>query len=111
MKLHDICALSDIPDQQARGFRIGQAGHELQFLIVRRGEHIFGYLNHCPHTGVNLNWFPGQFFDSSGQLIQCSTHGAQFRIQDGYRTWGPCSGRSLTAVRLKLENDRIKIQV
>jgi Ferredoxin subunits of nitrite reductase and ring-hydroxylating dioxygenases len=52
--LHDICVLNQIPDQQARGFTAGKAGHEHGFLIVRQGENIYGYINQCPHTGVNL---------------------------------------------------------
>jgi len=111
MKLHDICARNDIPDRQARGFKVGGSGYELEFFIVRRGDNVFGYFDRCPHTGVNLNWQPDRFLDSSEQLIQCSTHGAQFRIHDGYCTFGPCRDRSLTAVSLRQENDRINMQL
>ena len=76
MKLHDICAMNDIPDRQARGFTVEDAEHKTEFFIVRQGVHIYGYLNRCPHAGVNLNWPPDRFPDSSEQLIQRSTHGA-----------------------------------
>jgi nitrite reductase/ring-hydroxylating ferredoxin subunit len=111
MKLHDICDLIDIPEQQARGFRVNEAGHEIEFFIVCHEDNIYGYLNHCPHTGVNLNWQPDRFLDGSNQLIQCTTHGAQFRIHNGYCVRGPCRGRSLSAIKLRLENGRIKISL
>ncbi len=107
--LHDICAPEDIPDQKARGFTLGKGDKKIDFFIVRKGEEIFGYINSCPHTGVNLDWQPDQFLDLTGQRIQCSTHGAMFRIRDGYCTYGPCMGRSLTPVQLVQDNGRIKL--
>ena len=109
-KLHDICALNDIPDRQARGFTLDVKGQALDIFIVREGEKIYGYLNRCPHTGVNLNWQPNQFIDITGRFIQCSTHGAQFLIRNGYCLRGPCPGESLTPVNLALEHGRIKIR-
>lgn len=109
--VYDICALEDIPDQKARGFSLERVDKKIDFFIVRKGEEIFGYINSCPHTGVNLDWQPDQFLDLTGQQIQCSTHGALFRIRDGYCTYGPCMGRSLTAVSLLRENRRIKLVV
>jgi nitrite reductase/ring-hydroxylating ferredoxin subunit len=34
----------------------------------------------------------------------CGTHGAVFRPEDGYCFDGPCSGRSLVRIAIKLEN-------
>ena len=106
---HDICALVDIPDQQARGFSVECDGEKIDFFIVRNNERVFGYINRCPHTGVNLDWQPDQFLDLTGYRIQCSTHGALFRIRDGYCVYGPCVGRHLTPVRLILNNSRIQL--
>ena len=104
---HDLCALDDIPDRQARGFALEASGNKLELFIVRQGEQIYGYVNRCPHTGVNLDWQPHQFLDITGYLIQCSTHGAQFQIRDGYCVYGPCLGQHLTPVNLSLKNGRI----
>jgi nitrite reductase/ring-hydroxylating ferredoxin subunit len=106
--LHNICALEDIPDQKARGFTLGDGEKKIDFFIVRKGDEIFGYINSCPHTGINLDWQPDQFLDLTGHQIQCSTHGALFRIKDGYCVYGPCMGRSLTPVELVVDNGRIK---
>jgi nitrite reductase/ring-hydroxylating ferredoxin subunit len=69
------------------------------FIVHYRGE-FFAYRNLCPHTGISLNWQPDQFLDVPQQHIQCSTHGALFRIEDGYCEWGPCRGQSLTPFTL-----------
>jgi nitrite reductase/ring-hydroxylating ferredoxin subunit len=106
---HDICALDEIPDKKARGFTLNSGDKKIDFFIVRKGGEVFGYINSCPHTGINLDWQPDQFLDLTGYKIQCSTHGALFRIRDGYCTYGPCLGRSLTPVQLIQDNGRIKL--
>ena len=106
--IHNLCALDDIPDQKAKGFTLEIKGNKLEFFIVRKGEQVYGYINRCPHTGVNLDWQTDQFLDLTGYQIQCSTHGAIFRIRDGYCVFGPCAGRNLSPVKLKLDNNRIQ---
>lgn len=71
---------------------------------------MYGYLNACPHTGGPLDWVPGRFLNAEGDLIQCSTHGALFRIEDGFCVAGPCAGASLTPVSLKIQDDDIYLQ-
>lgn len=107
--IYDICDIDAIPENAARGFSIETSSGTLDLFIVRKNAGIHGYINRCPHTGVNLNWQPDQFLDLDGNLIQCSTHGAQFRISNGYCVYGPCAGRSLSAVNLLQENGRIKL--
>lgn len=107
---HDLCAEADVPDGAARGFSINTGDVQQELFIVRRGNNLYAYLNRCPHTGVTLNWQPHQFMDLTGTVIQCSTHGAQFRIHDGFCTYGPCAGKFLTALTLMLDNGRIKIK-
>ena len=106
---HEICAVDDIPDRQGRGFSVEHDGKTLEFFIVRYGENFYGYINSCPHTGVNLNWQADQFMDITGYQLQCSMHGALFRIRDGHCVYGPCLGRSLIPVKLELEKGRIKL--
>lgn len=101
----DLCSLSDLPENCARGFNIDN----LEFFIVRKNNRFYGYINNCPHTGVNLDWQPHQFLDLDGKFIQCSTHGAKFRIVDGKCIYGPCAGKFLTPVSLVLEHNRIKL--
>ena len=110
-EIYDICALDDIPDQKARGFSVQHNDEKIDFFIVRKNEKVFGYINSCPHTGVNLDWQTDQFMDLTGYQIQCSTHGALFRIRDGYCVYGPCLGRSLAPVNIVQENGRLKLAI
>ncbi len=102
-----ICALSDIPDNGVKGYTIEISSAPLKMFLVRTGTQVYGYNNRCPHTGVNLDWTPDQFLDITGKLIQCSTHGALFRIHNGYCIHGPCAGSYLTGLKLHIENEEI----
>lgn len=108
-RIFDICRADEIPDNSARGFSVARPGSTLDIFIVRKGKQFYGYVNRCPHTGVNLEWQSDDFLESDASLIRCSTHGARFRISDGFCIYGPCNGQYLTAVTLSVENDRIRL--
>lgn len=38
-----------------------------------------------------------------GTLLQCATHGARFRIEDGLRVYGSCVGKRLTQLTARIE--------
>ncbi len=99
-----LCRLDDIPDGGCKGFQIGESAARRELFGVRRGERIFVYENSCPHTGSPLDWQPDVFLDIERKFIQCATHGALFRIEDGYCVHGPCVGRHLTALPARLED-------
>nr|WP_067296923.1 Rieske (2Fe-2S) protein [Marinobacterium profundum] len=89
-----LCNTSEIPAQSARGFSLdGRA-----LVAVHHNDRFFVYENRCPHRGVELEWQPDQFFDFEGNYIQCSTHGALFKIDTGECIAGPCNGKALTQV-------------
>lgn len=73
-------------------------------MLIRSGDTIRAYLNSCPHRGVPLDWGNGEFFDSGGELLLCSTHGALFLPSTGLCVAGPCQGSSLKSIAL-LERD------
>jgi nitrite reductase/ring-hydroxylating ferredoxin subunit len=75
----------------------------LDFFVYRRGDLLFGYRNACPHQGTPLELFPDRFLTSDHQRFLCSTHGAQFRIEDGYCLKGPCKGKSLTPFQVETD--------
>ena len=103
-----LCQIDEIPLDGVKGFKINSKGSSLQIFIVRKGSNIYAYHNKCPHMGTSLDWQPDNFLDSSGELIQCSTHGALFRIQDGLCISGPCINQSLAVITTEVqENDII----
>lgn len=106
-----ICSMSDIPSQKARGFylvRVDEDGTEKPWpiVVVRWGRQVFGYVNKCPHDGVNLDWERQQFLDPNGIRLMCGKHGALFELGTGMCLEGPCKGRALQPVPLGIiEND------
>jgi nitrite reductase/ring-hydroxylating ferredoxin subunit len=106
-----LCAYADIPDNGARGFTVETGSGTRQIFVVRKQGNIHAYENRCPHTGVNLDWQPDQFLDLSNTLIQCSTHGALFRIMDGLCVHGPCLNRYLTRVDTRVDEGILHILI
>ncbi|WP_457665645.1 Rieske (2Fe-2S) protein [Thiolapillus sp.] len=99
MSARVVCRLADLKDKHARGYRLVlDDGSELPLIVVRQGDLVFVYCNRCPHTGINLEWQPDRFFDPDGAFLQCATHGALFRPEDGYCVRGPCAGDSLESI-------------
>lgn len=107
-----ICRLSDIPSQRAAGFHlmvVAEDGSHRPFpiIVVRWGRQVFGYLNRCPHDGVNLDWERNQFLDPNGIRLMCGKHGALFELGTGTCLDGPCKGKGLTPVALSILDDDI----
>jgi nitrite reductase/ring-hydroxylating ferredoxin subunit len=109
MSAHRLCRIDELPRAEGRGFTIRDGARELHLFVMLRDGRPHAYLNRCPHTGVNLDWTPDRFLDWTGRMIQCATHGALFRIEDGYCVAGPCAGRSLTALPVREAGDVIEV--
>ncbi|MCS5635106.1 MAG: Rieske (2Fe-2S) protein [Myxococcota bacterium] len=91
-----LCRLDEIPDGSARGFAVeGDQGQRLRLIVVRLADGVRVYENRCPHRGTPLDWAPDRFLDESGEFLQCSTHAALFRLDDGECVSGPCQGEFL----------------
>lgn len=104
-----LCQLSDLPDPGSARFAFDGDSHGHGLCVVRRGEAVYGYLNRCPHTGGPLDWQPGVFLSLDRQFIQCSTHGARFRVADGFCVSGPCAGASLRRAPVRLNGDKVEL--
>lgn len=102
-----VCSMCDIPSQKARGFqlmRVEEDGSKRPWsiVVVRWGRQVFGYVNKCPHDGVNLDWERNQFLDPNGIRLMCGKHGALFELGTGQCVDGPCKGRALAPVALSI---------
>lgn len=97
-----LCRVEELSDPGARGFTLRTSDGLKDIFIVRRDAAVHAYLNHCPHTGSPLDWQPDQFLNLDRTLIQCATHLALFRIEDGHCVAGPCAGQALTPVPVEL---------
>lgn len=109
-RLRRLCALGEIDTPGSARFEFDEAPRTNGFCVIRQDRRVYGYRNACPHTGGPLDWTPGRFLNAEGDRIQCSLHGALFRIEDGYCVWGPCAGASLTQVSLTIQGDDIFVE-
>lgn len=99
-----LCHLDDLPDRGSRGFDPHAAGHDTVFL-VRRGQSVWGWVNACPHYGTPMAWRKDAYLNAAGDRIVCAAHGAQFEVDTGLCTLGPCVGDTLTPVSLQIQSD------
>lgn len=75
------------------------------------------YLNRCRHlpiplsfgrpTGLALYDASHEFLTKDNQALECKTHGALYRLDDGMCFAGPCEGRALLAIELLVEGDEL----
>lgn len=97
-----LCRADEIAEGGGRGFVFGGGTEQRRVFVVRHKGALYAYRNSCPHVGTPLDLAPDRFFDPSGMLLQCSTHGAQFRVEDGACVAGPCAGKRLRPVEIVL---------
>ena len=99
-----LCRMDELTDPGSKGSKLvlGDVVHTV--FVVRSNDRVYGYINSCPHTGGPLDWMQDQFLSIDKSYIQCATHAALFRLDDGMCIAGPCAGDQLTAVALQVES-------
>ena len=88
-------------------FAVTAFGDAATGFVVRYDGKVFGYLNRCAHVPIELDWAEGEFFESSGLYLMCSTHGAIYVPESGLCAGGPCKGGRLRPIAVREENDKI----
>ena len=108
LQLLFVCEASAVVEG-GRGQRFPVAtGREITTgFVVRHGGVAQAYLNRCAHVPIELDWNEGEFFDSSGLYLMCSTHGAIYRPDSGRCAGGPCRGGSLRKIGLIEQDGKI----
>jgi nitrite reductase/ring-hydroxylating ferredoxin subunit len=90
-----LCALEELPDPGARGFRFREGEALFAGFLVRKDGAVAGYVDRCPHAGWPLAAVDQRFLTRDGAHVLCSGHGALFRPGDGTCVAGPCAGQRL----------------
>lgn len=91
-----LCALAELADPGARGFRFRHDRHLFAGFLVRQGPEVRGYVDSCPHNGWPLSSPDDRYLTANGARIICAAHGAVFRPLDGVCVGGPCAGDRLS---------------
>ena len=100
-----LCHVDELRDGAARGFAGRRAGRDRLF-VVKHGGRLHAYLDDCPHQpGSAMAWRRDAYLNAGATRIVCSGHGAEFEIESGRCTLGPCLGQSLARVGLEVDAD------
>lgn len=93
---------SDAVVEGGRGVRfpVLAFGDKATGFVVRYSGKAYAYLNRCAHVPIELDWAQGEFFESSGLYIMCSTHGAIYIPESGQCAGGPCKGGRLRPIQV-----------
>ena len=94
-----ICTSSAL-EEGGKGVRfpVTAGGEDRTGFVVRYNNAVYGYLNQCAHVPIELDWNEGDFFESSGLYLMCSTHGALYVPDSGRCAGGPCRGGRLRPI-------------
>lgn len=79
-------------------FPVTAGGETGNGFVIRYDGKVYGYLNRCAHVPIELDWNEGDFFESSGLYLMCSTHGAIYTPENGHCVGGPCRGGRLRPI-------------
>lgn len=93
-----LAIIADLPTHGGKDISFREDQFLVRVFVQKVGDVIGVFENRCPHAGTPLNLFDDRFMDLSGTHLICRTHGARFRVTDGFCTLGPCKGQSLRPV-------------
>ncbi|HTN67509.1 MAG TPA: Rieske 2Fe-2S domain-containing protein [Burkholderiaceae bacterium] len=88
-------------------FPVTAGGEARTGFVVRYNGMIRGWLNRCAHVPIELDWAEGEFFESGGDYLMCSTHGAIYAPDTGVCAGGPCRGGRLRAIAVAEQDGQV----
>jgi nitrite reductase/ring-hydroxylating ferredoxin subunit len=107
---HLLCRVDELEATGCREFRLGSGDWPLKGFVVRVEEGVRAYVNACPHRVLPLNLLPDRFLSADGSLILCCMHGAVFDKGTGLCLSGPCAGRALAAIAVKVQAGEVLLE-
>ncbi|MDO6452818.1 Rieske 2Fe-2S domain-containing protein [Neptunomonas phycophila] len=100
-----LCHIDDIAEGEAKGFLVNDDGNDTFFIVKSEGK-LFGWFNSCPHIdGAPMAWRKDAYLNAKRSHIACHAHGALFEPKTGLCIQGPCVGKTLESVTIKVNLD------
>jgi nitrite reductase/ring-hydroxylating ferredoxin subunit len=98
-----LCRMTDL-EGGCREFKVGRGDWPLRGFVVQVADGVRAYVNRCAHLNYPLNYMAHHFLSHDGSMIQCHMHGAIFEKSTGLCVAGPCYGRALIALPVRVES-------
>jgi len=96
-----ICASGELAEAgDGVRFELEWEGETAPAFAIRHGGRVHAYVNRCAHIAMELDWKQGKFFDTDGEYLICSTHGALYAPESGACRGGPCRGAKLVGLNV-----------
>ena len=103
-----ICDAFSLADGgKGKRFPVTAGGEDATGFVVRHRGRVYAYLNRCAHVSIELDWNEGEFFESSGSYLMCSTHGAMYVPETGRCAGGPCRGGRLRPIIVSEHDNQV----
>ncbi len=102
--MRELCHLSDFKSDKVLKIALNT---KEDVLLVKHHREINAFLNRCPHAFAKLDSGYPKLVAMDDYHLLCTMHGAQFNPQTGRCVLGPCKGRYLQSLDIKVEDDLI----
>lgn len=107
-----ICSSGQIAEGgDGMRFELEWKGETAPAFAIRHGGRVYAYLNRCAHIAMELDWKEGRFFDTDGEYLICSTHGALYAPESGACRGGPCRGAGLVGLNVFEADGKVYLKV
>tara|TARA_B100001093_G_C26469172_1_gene859826 strand:- start:257 stop:604 length:348 start_codon:yes stop_codon:yes gene_type:complete len=105
-----LCLLSDIKEGKSNIIKTKYNDSEVEIIILRDKNILNGFVNICPHASLPLNLNDTNVLYNDNFHLICRNHAALFNPLNGICVSGPCEGKSLEIVKLKIKCDKVYIK-
>lgn len=102
-----LCLLAELDPTGCREFRLGAGDWPVHGFVVRAGSEVRAYVNRCPHQLLRMNVMPDDLLTADRRYIVCEMHDALFEKDSGLCIAGPCLGRQLWTLPIRIEGGRV----
>lgn len=96
-----------LPDPGAVVVGLEVQGRRISVIVTRRGDRIAAFHNRCAHADYPLQRADGRILVQEGAFMVCAAHGASYRLEDGACAGGPCNGRGLLPVTVRVSESSV----
>ena len=107
----NVCRFDELGSPGSKEFCFGDGDWPYRGFVVREDDDVHAYQNYCVHAGHPLNWKPDSFLTPDGSQIICASHGAVYEINSGVCVAGPCPGKKLRALIVKIRDGSVVVSV